>query len=86
MKKLKPSMRENKRYLLLEGKFDEKDVERAILDFLGILGYSKSAPIFIEKHILAVNREYVDKIRAALCLAKKQIIVKRVSGSLKKVK
>lgn len=86
MKKLKPSQREKKRYLLLEGKFDKKDIEKAIHDYVGALGYSKAAPVFISKNILAVNRKSVNNIRASLCLSKKQITVKKVSGSLKKIK
>jgi len=86
MKKLRPSQREKKRYLLLEGKYDIKDVERAVLEFIGSADYSKAAPVFINKKILAVNRKYVDKVRAGLCLSKKQIRVRKVSGSLKKIK
>lgn len=85
-KKLKPSLRENKRYLLITGG-NREDIEKAILAFIGVLGYAKASPGFIEEGrefvILAINRESLDEIRAALTLAKKQIIVKRVSGTLK---
>ena len=84
-KKLKSSLRENKRYLLLDTGASRKDVEDAILEFIGVLGYAKASPNFIDGNgfILAVNREEVDSIKAALVLSKKQIIVKKVSGTLK---
>jgi len=78
-KKLKPAMRENKRYLLVDGK--KEDIEKAILEFIGILGYGKAGVVFVGNNILAVNREEVDKVRAALVLA--GIHVRRVSGTIK---
>lgn len=85
-KKLRPSLRENKRYLLLEGNIVGEEVEKAILEFLGTLGYAKASPQWIKvdgKFVLAINREEIDRVRAALTLSKKQVIVKRVSGTLK---
>lgn len=81
--KLKPSMREKKRYLLLETEASKAEIEQAMLDYIGILGHAKAAPAFVRNNILAVNREDVDKIRAALALASKLIKVKRASGTLK---
>ncbi len=81
-KKLKPSMRENKRYLLVDAGKDE--VEKAILDFIGILGYAKAGIAFPASGIVAVNREEVDRVRSALVSA--GINVKRVSGTIKGVK
>jgi len=78
-KKLKPSHRENKRYVLFEGK--KEDAEDAILKFIGVLGYGKAGVVFVGDNILAVNREEVDKVRASLVLA--GIKVKRVSGTIK---
>jgi len=78
-KKLKPSMRENKRYLLADG--DKEKVEKAILDFIGILGYAKAGIAFPASGIVACNREEVDKVRAALVAA--GINIKRVSGTIK---
>lgn len=77
-KKLKPSLRENKRYLLVEA--SKEAVEQAILDFIGILGYAKSGVMFVNG-ILAVNREALDSVRASLVLA--GIKIKRVSGTIK---
>ena len=85
-KNLKPSQRENKRYLLLETEASREDIEEAILDFLGVLGYAKLGLGFITSRIIGVNREEVDKARASFACYKKLIRVKKVSGSLKKVR
>lgn len=85
-KKLKPTLRENKRYLLLDGEFDKKNIESAVLNFLGNFGYAKSGLIFVKKNIIAVNRQEVDKVRAALTLSEKLISVKKVSGSIKNLR
>jgi RNase P/RNase MRP subunit POP5 len=78
-KKLKPSHRDNKRYILFEGK--KEDVEEAILKFIGVLGYGKAGVTFVNNNILAVNREEIDKVRAALLLGKIKVL--RVSGTIK---
>ena len=85
MKSLKPSHRENKRYLLIENA-GEKELEKAILDYIGILGYAKACPQIIKtgnKVILAVNRKELDKIKASFLFY--NIKVKKVSGTLKKL-
>ena len=82
MKSLKPSMREDKRYLKVKG----KNIEKAIFDFLGILGMSKVGLNFIKPNIISVNREMVDKVRASFCVSKDKIEVLKVSGSLKNLK
>ena len=95
MKSLKPTMRENKRYLLIERsqsvRFDlKKNVERAILDFLGVLGFSKLGLSWVEEKenygIICVNREMVNSVRASLCVFPKKMEVKKVSGTLKGLK
>jgi RNase P/RNase MRP subunit POP5 len=85
-KKLKPSMREKKRYLLLDTNAKKQDIEKAILNFIGILGYAKSGLSFIQKNIIAVNREMVNEIKASFVLSKEKIHIKKVSGSLKNLK
>ena len=84
--KLKASQRDNRRYLLIS-ESNEK-VERAILEYIGILGFAKAAymPVKTEKGklIAAVRREELDKVRGALALA--GINVLRVSGTLKGLK
>lgn len=86
LKALKPSMKENKRYLLLRGNFERKDIDKAILNYIGILGYSKASPMFVTNNVLAVNRAEVDKIRASFAISGKEIKVARVSGTLKKLR
>ena len=81
MKPLKPSMKENKRYLLLRGNFSKEEVEKAIMHYIGALGYAKASPIFISKDILAVNRSEVDKVKASFAISDIRVI--KVSGTLK---
>ena len=87
MKALKPTMRENKRYILIEGKIPRGIIENAILDFSGILGMSKTGLSFIKSDdkntIISINREFLDELRASLCLAKCEIKIKKVSGTIK---
>ena len=97
--KLKASEREKKRYLLFEVETsDEKKaqdiIERAIFDFLGVLGYAKASPLIIKTKkrskkimgIIAINRKELDNVKSAFCFSGDNISVKRVSGSLKKLK
>ena len=90
MKSLKPSMRENKRYLLVEGEDLRKNIEKAILDFIGVLGFSKVGLEFIKSNrdsaIISVNREMIDSVRASFCVSKNKMEVKMVSGTLKGLK
>ena len=44
--KLKPSARINRRYLFIEG--SKEDIEKVILDYIGILGWAKASPFFIK--------------------------------------
>ena len=85
MKPLKPSMKENKRYLVVNG--DVKNIEEAILDFVGILGLSKTGLKMIRADknsaIISVNREAVNEVRASFCVWNKKISVERLSGTLK---
>jgi RNase P/RNase MRP subunit POP5 len=85
MKSLKPSMRENKRYLAVKGKVG--DVEKAVLEFIGVLGMSKAGLAWIKKGkdsgVISVNRGAVDHVRASFAVWPEKIEVKRVSGTLK---
>lgn len=80
-------MRENKRYLLITGKELRKNVEKAILDFIGILGYSKVGLEWIKDNkdsaIICINREMINQVRASLCVCPKKMEVRKVSGTLK---
>ena len=81
MKMIPPTMREKKRYFLL--KADEKKVEKAILRFIGELGYAEANPMFVHKNpflILSVNHFMLDKIRTSLALSGINVI--RVSGTI----
>lgn len=91
MRNLKPSHREKKRYLLVEGKDSTKEkIEKSILDYIGILGFAKASPQLIKKTskglILAINRKELDKVRASFLLSDKKIQIKMVSGTLKSLK
>ena len=87
MKNLKPSMRENKRYLLIKGSNLKENIEKAVLDFIGILGMSKAGLEFIETNkdsaIIGVNRESLNHVRASICVFPEKMEVVRVSGTLK---
>ena len=85
MKLLKPTMRDKRRYLLLKGNFNKKDVEEAITKYVGILGYAKASPIWVSKNILVINRSEINNVRGAFVLTK-NIAVSKVSGTLKKLR
>lgn len=87
MKPLKPSMREKKRYLLIKGKSLEKEIPKAVKDFIGVLGMSKALINFIKKTkdsaIISVNRKSLDHVKASFAVWSSTIKVIRVSGTLK---
>ncbi|MEK6919301.1 MAG: hypothetical protein AABW73_04685 [Nanoarchaeota archaeon] len=85
-KRLRPTLREKKRYLLI--KANKEQTEKAILEFIGILGYAKAGIKFVkdektpvEHSILAINREKLNEVRASLMF--KEITIKKVSGTIK---
>jgi RNase P/RNase MRP subunit POP5 len=83
--KIKPSDKIKRRYLLLEAK-SKTEVEKVILDYIGILGWAKASPLFVsdsEKVILAIERKSLTDVRAAFELSPAKIKVLRVSGTLK---
>ncbi len=87
--KQKASAKMHRRYLLLAGT-DKKVVEKVILDYVGVLGWAEAVPVFVseegigdEKLILAVDRKSLEKIRAAFEVCLENILVLRVSGTLK---
>ena len=84
MLSLKSSARANRRYLLIRG--TRSAVEHAILEYIGVLGWASAAPVFVQERgseiILCVNREALTHVRAALALAKDELAVLRVSGTL----
>lgn len=84
--KLKSTQRINRRYLLIEAESKEI-VEKTILDYIGILGYSKAGVNFVNefenKIILSVTRESLNEVRASFELSKEKIKVILVSGTIK---
>ncbi len=85
MKPLKPSMREHKRYLLVKGSINE--IQKAIQDFIGVLGMSKIGLIWVKKNkdsaVIGVNRESLNHVRASFAVWDKKISVEKVSGTLR---
>ena len=85
MKSLKPSMRENKRYLLVKGQTE--DIEKSILNFVGVLGLSKASLNFVRKEknfcVISVNRESVNYVRASFAVWHRKIKVEKISGTIK---
>ncbi|NMB66677.1 hypothetical protein GYA25_01300 [Candidatus Woesearchaeota archaeon] len=95
IKKLKKSMKERKRYVLLMGDKNtelKKDIENLILDFAGVLGFSKICLRWIEINenydygIVSINREGLELFKASLCLSSKKIEILGISGTLKGLK
>ena len=87
MKPLIPSHKENKRYLLIHGNNLRTNIEKAILDFVGVLGMSKTGLSFVKNErdsaIICINREAVNEVRASLVVFPEKMSVKKVSGTLK---
>lgn len=90
MRALKPSAREKKRYLLVKGNNLKTNIEKAVLDFVGVLGLSKCGLSFVKSSgnsaVICVNREAVNSVRASLCVFKDKMEVERVSGTIKGLK
>jgi RNase P/RNase MRP subunit POP5 len=89
MKPLIPSHKENKRYLLVNGPNLKENIEKAILEFGGVLGLGKCGLSFISSDssknsaIISINRESVDLVRASLAVFHEKMQVMKVSGTLK---
>jgi len=62
-------------------------MEKAILEFVGVLGLSKCGLSFIKSDkdncVICINREAVDSVRASLVVYPEKIEVLKVSGTLK---
>ncbi|MFA5060806.1 MAG: hypothetical protein WC494_00625 [Candidatus Pacearchaeota archaeon] len=84
--KLKPSQRDKRRYLVLDT-LESTIVRKALLDYLGILGFAKSGYTEIRlkdfrgKIIGSCLRESLEDVRAGLALA--GISIEKVSGTIK---
>ena len=89
LKKLPPTLREKEHYMVAEAEGINKErIEHAIIDYLGVLGFSKAIPKLIElkqnKAIISVNRKYVKDVKAAFIFSKISCI--GVSGILKRAR
>ena len=86
--KLKPSARDKRRYFLV--KANSTLVEEAILEYIGVLGFAKSAYLkvntkeFPGKLVGSCLVKSLEDIRASLALA--GIKIEKVSGTLKALK
>jgi len=86
--KLKPSARDKRRYFLT--KSPNEKIEQAILDYLGILGFSKSAYIQVkdkdvkDQTIGSCTTKSLEDIMSALAL--EGIKITKVSGTIKGLK
>lgn len=90
MKSLKPSHRNKIRYLLIKGKEANKNnIEKAILEFIGVLGYAEAGINFVKLNkdnlIISVNRKSLDKVRTSFLLSGKDINIIKISGNIKKL-
>ena len=83
MKALIPSHRESKRYLLIQGSNLKKNVEKAILEYGGILGMSQCGLSFVKNNIICINRESLNLVRGSFAIFPEKISVLKVSGTLK---
>jgi RNase P/RNase MRP subunit POP5 len=91
MKSLRPSLRENKRYLVVKGKDATfENIESVILEFIGVLGFAEAGIKLIKRSsegvIIAINREALNKVRASFVASDKDLNIVKVSGIVKKVK
>ena len=85
LKIIPSTMRENKRYILV--KAPQKKIEKALMRFLGELGWAKANPMLISsgsQMILSINHDSLDDVRAGLELSGVHCI--GVSGTIKKLK
>lgn len=81
--KLKPSARDKRRYFFVNAK-DNRKVEEAILEYIGVLGFAKSAYKFVKQNreelVGSCLRESLNDVRAALSMA--GFSIRKVSGTL----
>lgn len=90
MKPLNPAMREKKRYLFLKGNNLKENVEKSILEFIGVFGMAKTCLGWIKSDrdfaIISVNRQMVEQVKASFAVWREPIEVRRISGTLKGLK
>lgn len=84
--KSRASAKIKRRYLHIEG--DKEDVEKAILEYIGILGWARATPVWVKLKnraglVLSVDRAELINVRAAFEASPYKIKVLRVSGTIK---
>ena len=83
-----PSARTKRVYILLEAK-SRSDVEKAVLDYIGILGWAKASPVFVDggkkegRMVLAIDRKEIVDVRAAFEASPLKIKTIKASGTIK---
>lgn len=86
------TLKEKRHYLVLvSDDCSEESIKKAILDFIGTLGYSKAGVFFIESDkagkksyfIASVVSKHVDDVKAAVALMKPRVKCIGVSGTIK---
>ena len=84
--KLKPTAKDNRRYFIIDSP-STKRVEDAIMRYIGVLGYSKSAFMFVkhdkikDKLIGSCTRKSLIDVKTALTLS--NIKVEKVASTIK---
>ncbi len=83
--KIKSSIRVKRKHLLISG--SRAEIEKIILDYIGILGWARAAPVFLREgdgmSILSVSNKELDNVRASFEMADSDVRVLKVSGTLK---
>jgi RNase P/RNase MRP subunit POP5 len=82
--KTKKSDKIVRRHLLVSG--TKAEIEKLILDGIGVLGWAKASPVFtkIKKGlVLSVERKSLNDVRAAFEMSKRKVKILKVSGTLK---
>ncbi|MBI3334412.1 hypothetical protein HYZ97_02910 [Candidatus Pacearchaeota archaeon] len=82
--KQKSTARLKKRYIQTDG--SSEAVKHALLEYMGVSGWARAAPQLLpwkKGVVIAIRREMVDEVRAALEISSPAIRVLRVSGTLK---
>ncbi|MEK6855979.1 MAG: hypothetical protein AABX66_02350 [Nanoarchaeota archaeon] len=85
MIKQSKSLQLRRRYLLIEAKSKE-EVEKVIQEAIGSIGLSRAKPMFVSgvnSLVLAIDRQALNDVRAAIELSNSSIKIKKVSGTLK---
>jgi RNase P/RNase MRP subunit POP5 len=81
--KLLPSARDNRRYFICNSQ-DKEKIEKAILEYIGVLGFARANFMFLDvenKLVGSCKRESLEEVKASL--AWKGIKIQKTSGTIK---